>query len=158
MAKVVAVVHFPWYAAWQRHTWRERQLFLEAFCWLGLMRLLVLSLPFRWLLSALRLRPCPLPTAPAPCDTHPAVLLIRHAVQSASAYTPWTSNCLAQALAAHRMLHWRGLASQLYIGVAKPAAQPFTAHAWLRCGETFVTGETGWQQFTPLACFEGISC
>lgn len=157
MGKVALVVRFPGYAAWQRHPWRERQLFLEAFCWLGLMRLLVLSLPFRWLLSGLRLHPCPVQMASVsmPCDPHPAVLLMRHAVQSASVYTPWTSNCLAQALAAHRMLHRQRLPSTLYIGVAKPTDQPFTAHAWLRCGEAFVTGETGWQHFTPLACFEG---
>ena len=153
MGKVALVVRFPRCAAWQRHTWRERQLFLAAFCWLGLMRLLVLALPFQWLLSGLRLRPCAMQPQ-ASCEMPPAVALIRCAVQSASGYTPWTSNCLAQALAAQRMLHRRRLPSTLYIGVAKPADQPLTAHAWLCCGEAFVTGEAGWRQFTPIACLE----
>lgn len=154
MAKAdrLARAHVP--SAWQRRSWGERRLLLEAFCWLGLMRLLVLRLPFQWLLSSLRLRSCPVQILPTPCDMPPSVKLIRRAVQSASGYTPWTSNCLAQALAAYQMLHRRRLPSTLYIGVAKPADQPFTAHAWLRCGEVFVTGETGWRQFTPITSLE----
>lgn len=140
------------YAAWQRRSWSERQLLVEAFCWLDLMRLLVLSVPFQWLLAGLR--PCPVPTALAACNTHPSVLLIRHAVQSASGYTPWRSNCSAQALVAYWLLHRRRLPSLLYIGVAQPADQPFTAHAWLRCGELFIAGEAGWRQFTPITCLE----
>lgn len=153
MGKVALAVRWPWYAAWRRRSWRERQLFVEAFCWLGLMRLLVLLLPFQWLLGSLHLRPCATQTL-ASCAMHPTVVLICGAVQAATGYTPWTSNCLAQALAANRMLHRQHLPSTLYIGVAKPTDQPLTAHAWLRCGEVFVTGESGWQQFTPITCLE----
>lgn len=140
------------HTAWQRRTWDERQLLVEAFYWLGLARLLVLALPFHWLLAIWRLYHQPL-TAPWPTSQeHQAVEPLRGAIQAASRYTPWRSNCLAQALAANRMLQRRRLPSTLYIGVAKPVDQPLAAHAWLRCGEQFVTGEAGWQEFTPATC------
>lgn len=154
MVKGAVGGRFAWYAAWQRRTWYERRLLVEAFFWLGLMRLLVLLLPFQWLLPLLRLRSCPVETAlPAGSAPQP-VAFIHCAVQAASGYTPWTSNCLAQALAAQRMLQRRRLHSLLYIGVAQPADQALTAHAWVRCGKAFVTGEAGWRQFTPITCLE----
>lgn len=144
-------------AAWQRRTWGERQQVVEAFCWLGLARLLVLTLPFHWLLIVWRLQhqplTAPLPTAWPTPPVYQAVEQIRGAIQTASRYTPWTSNCLAQALAANRMLQRRRLSSTLYLGVAKPAAHPLAAHAWLCCGEQFVTGEPGWQRYQVLAVF-----
>ena len=65
MHKATALTRRPWYAAWQRRSWGERQLFLEAWGWLGLMRLLVVLLPFQWVLFGLRLRPCPTPAPTA---------------------------------------------------------------------------------------------
>lgn len=154
MAKAVLIGYSSWYGAWQRRSWGERCLLVEAICWLGLMRLLVLLLPFQWLLVLLRLQHRPLST-PLPAPVAPqAVEPMQRAIQAASGYTPWTSNCLAQALAAHRMLYRRRLTSTLYIGVAKPVDQSLTAHAWLRCGEVFVTGEAGWRHFTPIARLE----
>ena len=142
--------------AWQRRTWAARLLLIEAVCWLGWARLLVLTLPFRWIvvLWGLHHQPltAPLPTAWPTFSARQAVAQIRGAIQAVNRYTPWSSNCLAQALAANRMLHRRRLPSTLYLGVAKPADRPFAAHAWLRCGAQFVTGEAGRQQFTPVTC------
>ncbi|MFN8488221.1 MAG: lasso peptide biosynthesis B2 protein [Caldilineaceae bacterium] len=152
MAKADLFTYAHLRAAWQKRSWRERQLVVEAFCWLGLARLLVLTLPFHWLLLLLRLQRRPVQTRLGAPVAHQPVEQIRRAVQAVSGYTPWTSNCLAQALAANRMLHRRRLPSILYIGVAKQHNQPLTAHAWLCCGERFVTGEAGWQQFTPITC------
>ena len=140
--------------AWQRRTWTARLLLIEAVCWLGWARLLVLTLPFRWIVRLWGLHPQPLPgndAAPAPPATR-TVHAVQDALAAVSRYTPWRSNCLAQALAANRMLHRRRLPSTLYLGVAKPADRPFAAHAWLRCGAQFVTGEAGRQQFTPVTC------
>ena len=53
------------------------------------------------------------------------------AVERASSVVPGTRNCLVRAIAARRMLARRGLRSELRIGVAKDAADGFTAHAWL---------------------------
>ena len=63
--------------------------------------------------------------------------------------TPWTSTCLARALAGHVMLHRRGISSTLTLGVAPSLA----AHAWLRCGAFDVCGGAEAESYTPVARF-----
>ena len=75
------------------------------------------------------------------------------AVRAAAARTPWDSSCLVQVLAAQRMLRARGVGGAIFIGAdiaLSGNASEFYAHAWLICGETFVTGETGYEQYTVL--------
>lgn len=66
--------------------------------------------------------------------------MVRWAVHGVAARTPWTSNCLPQALAAKYMLARRGLLSTLYVGAAFSGRDALKAHAWLRCGDVPVTG------------------
>ena len=56
--------------------------------------------------------------------------------------TPWESKCLVRALTAMRMLHRRDFSSTLYMGVKLENGE-MKAHAWLRCGDLYVTGGTG---------------
>lgn len=56
--------------------------------------------------------------------------------------TTWESKCLVQALIAQRLLVKKGIATTLYLGVAKTETK-LTAHAWLRCGAVYVTGGNG---------------
>ena len=56
--------------------------------------------------------------------------------------TPWESKCLVRALTAAYMLKRRGFSGTLYMGV-KMNDGKMAAHAWLRCGDLFVTGGTG---------------
>jgi hypothetical protein len=69
--------------------------------------------------------------------------------------TPWHSACLVQALAGAALLRQRRLPAALYLGVAKAPRQPdaIIAHAWLRCGEVFLTGEAGHQTYAVLSVF-----
>jgi hypothetical protein len=62
------------------------------------------------------------------------------AVRTIARRTPWKSNCLAQAIAAKRMLDHRRIPSTLYLGVQKDELDVLSAHAWLRCGEQILTG------------------
>ena len=55
---------------------------------------------------------------------------------------PWKSECLVRALVARRMLLKRSFASTLYMGVRMENGE-LKAHAWLRCGDLYVTGGTG---------------
>lgn len=57
--------------------------------------------------------------------------------------TPWQSKCFVQALVAQWLLRARGLASTLYLGVGKDDSEAMIAHAWIRCGEHFITGGSG---------------
>lgn len=54
--------------------------------------------------------------------------------------TPWESKCLVQALIGQRLLWKRKLKSTLFFGVTKDNHNKLIAHAWLKCGDYYVTG------------------
>lgn len=139
---------------WQRRSRTERLLLLEAVLLLGLARLLVLAIPFRWLAVSLGRHMRASATDAMPAELHQA-RLIGQAVRSAAANTPWQSVCLPQAVAGQWMLKRRRVAATIYLGVAKADAKPgqLTAHAWLRCGDVIITGAAGHRQFTVVATF-----
>ena len=129
-------------------------LLLEAFLLLGVARLGVLILPFRWLAKSLgghmQQTDAQLPSA----DLQLA-RMVGAAVQSAANYTPWESVCLPQAVAAKWMIKRRRIAGTLYLGVMKDETSPekLAAHAWLRCGHIILTGAKGHRQYTVVSTF-----
>ena len=90
--------------------------------------------------------------APAPGDVA-HVRRVAWAVNRAAALTPWESNCFPQALAAKFLLRRAGIASTLYLGLAIADEESSNAHAWLRCGTTFVTGRAGHDLYRVVATF-----
>lgn len=72
--------------------------------------------------------------------------IIKWSVSVMSKYTPWKSNCFAQALAAHKMLVRLGIPSTLYFGLAKEEGD-MAAHAWLMYKDIVVTGENEKDRF-----------
>lgn len=141
-------------AKWRKRSRIEQLLLLEAFALLGVARLLVLSVPFRWLAASLGERMRESQPEAAPADLHLA-RLIGQAVRSAAGNTPWQSVCLPQAVAGQWMLKRRDIAATLYLGVTKESsrAEQLAAHAWLRCGDLILTGAAGHRQFTVVATF-----
>lgn len=77
------------------------------------------------------------------------------AIQAAAVRTPWESACLVQALTGMIMLSHRGIGATLYLGVAKEESNPesMAAHAWLRCGDTVLTGAVGVERFSVISSF-----
>ena len=65
---------------------------------------------------------------------------VAYAVPALGLRVPWRSDCLVQALAARRWLAGHDVSADLCIGVRKPGEAEFFAHAWLKVGETIVTG------------------
>lgn len=125
-------------------------LFAEAYVRLAFVRLLIVSLPFRFVASHLgELQ------AETPRDDDPSAQLtarrVRRAILAASRRAPWRCKCLEQAIAAKTMLRSRGLATTLYLGVAR--ADALEAHAWLRCGSYFVSGGDGASRFVVVSTF-----
>lgn len=75
------------------------------------------------------------------------------AVRTAARHTPWESACLVQVLAARSMLRAEGIPGVVFIGAGAgdaARAEPFGAHAWLTCGEAFVTGEAGHERYAVI--------
>ena len=57
--------------------------------------------------------------------------------------TTWESLCLVRALAARYLRYRKGIPTTLSLGVGKDENNKMVAHAWLRCGEMYMTGGNG---------------
>ncbi len=145
---------------WRWRTWRSwpgarRRLVLEAYALLCLYRFVVFALPFGvlaprmgWYMAETLGRSLPVP-AQAQADA------IAWAVRRMADHTPQVSTCLVQALTAQNMLKRRGLGSTIYLGMAtgkNPETQA-EAHAWLRCGDVYLTGQEEMGDFQAVACY-----
>jgi hypothetical protein len=139
---------------WRAQSWTNRLLLVEAYAFLGLMRAMILVIPFRQILRLFGLiagsngDPLSLPM------TQQAAR-IGWAVRAAAAHTPWHSTCLAQALCGMTMLRRRKMKATLYLGIAKHTSLPQkkVAHAWLYCGGATLTGAEEKERCVMLASF-----
>lgn len=142
-------------AKWRRRNREERKLIFEALALLGLARMGVLFLPFRFLARSIgnRIRQ-EAQTLPPPADLKSAQM-IGEAIRAAAKYTPWESVCLPQAVAAKWMLKRRNIPGVLYLGVMKDATKPekLAAHAWIKSGNLILTGAKGHGQYTVVSRF-----
>lgn len=135
-----------------RRDWSDRWLLLEAVAWLSWAKLLLILAPFRWIAPRLgKLKAESSPTI-TPAERTLA-LAVSWAVQSAARYVPMGFVCLPQAIAAKWMLRRRGVATTLYLGLARPEGIGFTAHAWLRAGDKILTGRVESRTHTAIATF-----
>jgi hypothetical protein len=129
---------------------------LEAALMLGLARLAVLALPFRWVARAcgghLVESPEEVPSADEETAAH-----IAWAVHSVRQHTPWNSNCLAQGIAGQQMLRLRGIESTLYIGIDNNIPRSFETHAWLRHGNKILTGAGLKPQYTAFVSYARVA-
>jgi len=131
---------------------RNWTIFLEALFWLGIARIVILTLPFRWIEPYLGERMAE-STLDAMPDNIQQLKRVAWAVNKISYYTPWQSKCLVQAIAAKRMLQSRKIVSTLYLGVTRNSHQSLEAHAWLRSGQMYLTGGREREEFTVVATF-----
>jgi len=122
----------------RRLTWLQRGLVVEAFCLLRLTRAASFWLPFRYLVPYLGAVQKESPVTVNPSQEH-LLKQVGWSVRSTSQYTPWVSNCMAQAMVAKFILRRRGIPSTLYIGVSK-TDELLAGHAWLRAGTKIITG------------------
>lgn len=135
-----------------RIKWRNKILFFEAFILSGIVRMAILFLPFRMVKKFIGI-----PRSESPYDVdievYRSAKKVSWAVNQASKYTPWESKCLVKAITAQRMLKSQRIYSTIYLGVNKDEKNNMKAHAWLRCGEVFVTGGYGTRDFKEVAKF-----
>lgn len=120
---------------------KRKVLFIKAFIILGISRALVLSISFKNLSKNLGTHG--METSYEECEDINTIRLIKWAVNTAAKFTPWNSNCLAKAITAQRMLSKRKISSTMYFGVIKEKGE-LKAHAWLRSGNTYITGGNGY--------------
>lgn len=133
-------------------SWWEQWLFIEAFCLSGVVRLAIILVPFRRLAPFLgkHMRESPMKENVV---KFVAAKRIGRVVETVCCYTPWESKCLVQAIVGKIMLRRRGINNTLYLGVGRNEGRSLVAHAWLRCGETVITGGRGRERFTLVGKF-----
>lgn len=61
-------------------------------------------------------------------------------INGLSIRTPWSSTCLVQVLAAHKMLEKRKIPHTLHFGIKKNTLLQFDAHSWLSVGMEVILG------------------
>lgn len=125
---------------------------MEAAFWLGISRLVVLVLPFRWIAPFLGQQMQNSKDKPVH-DNLSAGIKAAQAIQSMSRHLPWECKCLVQAISGKMMLKRRGIGSSLYLGVAKAEGCGLAAHAWLSSGGRILLGRQGMHQYTVVAMF-----
>lgn len=68
---------------------------------------------------------------------------VGYAVDMVCDRTPWESKCMVKALCARHFLRRKGIPSTIYLGCGTGESGEMLAHAWVRCGRTYVTGGDG---------------
>jgi len=140
-------------AKWQRLDWTQRRLLFEAAFNLVGAQLAIRFIPFSRIARGLG-RPGQAPEVSAvDSEEGRRAQQVGWAVTKLARYAPWDAKCLAQAVAGKWMLRRRRLPSVLYLGVDHGDESWLDAHAWLRCGTAFVTGEPEHERFKILATF-----
>ena len=66
---------------------------------------------------------------------------------------PWKCTCLVNAIAAKIMLRRRKIPSTIFFGMAKDSDDKIAAHAWVKCGDIYVTGEHTEHEYKPVGHF-----
>ncbi|HXE62143.1 MAG TPA: lasso peptide biosynthesis B2 protein [Bryobacteraceae bacterium] len=134
-------------------------LLVEAFLWLALARIATLTIPFRWVIRFLTLRPgegaAQNPPVPG-TDSLAFARRARRALALAGRRTLWRSNCLTKTLAGAGMLRSRRIASLIAVGVDHPVNSPGRrrkAHAWLSSGGVMVTGAPMHRNYRAIVTF-----
>jgi hypothetical protein len=129
----------------------DQVLFLEATFWLGISRLALLILPFRWIAPFLGQHMVSSEDHMAPKGETP--LSVSRAILTMSRHLPWECKCLSQAISAKMMLGRRQISSTLYLGVAKEGKLELIAHAWLRAGGKVLIGNGDLERFAVVSIF-----
>lgn len=137
---------------------REHQrLFLQAWVKLAGVRFELRSRSFKELTAGLTLHRPPFEPPGLHDEAMQQARRVGWAVRAASRFTPWQSTCLVQVLAAQQMLQERLLPGAFYIGAVPGAreagAEGLDAHAWLKCGGRFITGEQGHERYAVVSVF-----
>jgi len=127
----------------------EKKLFSEALRLTLWIRIVTFFLNFNRYVSKLGIPHKESFINPSP-DQKKIIYKVFRAMRRSSIYLPFNSSCLIDAVVAKLMLNTRSIESTFYLGVTKDNTKQLKAHAWLRCGETIITGRRGMEKFTPV--------
>jgi hypothetical protein len=140
-----------------RMSWSDRALAVESLAMLAAARVLVKATPQHRLVSRIggsRITQAEVPgtaSANVSGSSKSVGSRVGASVERVARFTWWRSMCLEKALAGKWMLRRRGIASTMYVGMARKGSE-FIAHAWL-VGEGQTLTGAGNLSYAPLAAF-----
>jgi len=134
---------------------KERRLFIEAYLLLGIMRAAIKIVSFKRLTRSLEHSKERRALDVLPQEQLRTAIIVGKIIEQAANNTPWESACLVQSLTAQRMLEKRGVPGVFYLGAKKDGRGDgkMKAHAWTQCGDTVITGASGYEEFSVLSVF-----
>lgn len=132
--------------------WRDIFLFFEAFVISGVIRVVILAIPFKF--TAKYLGNSGTSSQNEPCGSllH-EITRIRNTLRRIGNNTPWNSNCLVLAITGKILLRQQKLSNTLYLGVMREGKSSLAAHAWLTCGNVIITGGTNVDAYSIVGSF-----
>jgi hypothetical protein len=134
----------------------EQTCILPAWILLGVSRGAVLLVPFRRVAAILGEARGPQGLAPqASARQMQRARRIGRVIRVAARYTPWDSNCFAQAVTARLLLGLYRIPCAVFFGLAHDdgPARALQAHAWVCSGDVAVSGGANVGRYTVVACF-----
>ncbi|MCW3124006.1 MAG: hypothetical protein JWQ38_3498 [Flavipsychrobacter sp.] len=131
---------------------KEYLLFMEAWIFLAIARMILVVLPFKRIAPMLG----KLMSDKSIDDNEQPTGIVQNigiCILRAGRYSPWRTKCFEQAIAAKIMLRLRSIKSLLFLGVFKDAADELKAHAWLTVDKIVVTGGPDVTKYTVVSWF-----
>lgn len=136
-----------------RYRWWQMLLAPLVFLGLGLARLMILTLPFKRYQWVLGRKTSTIGDTLGDAATADRARQIGRIVRATAQVTPWTSNCLPQAMVAAWLLRRGSVPYALHLGVKKGTDDPLEAHAWIMSAGVGVTGLRESIGMTPVATY-----
>lgn len=130
----------------------ERKILNRTFFWLIYAFILVRFIPLRWFSSCLGDFNRETEIKLDDKQIH-LINLFRKNLRRLKKALPWQVKCLEEAIAGKKVLINYDIKTILYLGVAKEGEQNLKAHAWLKIGDQFITGEQGHQNYTVVGFY-----
>ena len=137
-------------------SWRRKVWLLVMYPLSGLVRLVALCAPFRYVS---RLLGCHYRNHQLCVLVSDYQLLTAHEIGRTivilDKYTPWKTNCMVEGILARIWLGAYGIPYVFYLGtqLTKDASEPMKAHAWVGVGPRIIVGNQGHQRYTIVGTF-----
>lgn len=138
-----------------QYSFKEKLLLMASFVFMGIIRFVIIVMPFKYVSKFIGEKMADSPYT-ADKRTYRRAWKIGWAVDLMSRHTPWESKCLVQAISALVLLKIFKVHYTLYLGLNKGNDNDLIAHAWLRCGELIITGDSPNNHFQVVAQFAYI--
>lgn len=143
------LLQFYWHISW-----KQKILSILIFLLLGVMRIVILVIPFRYYVKIL-LQPNEKYNCSMTAKQFSYAQEFGRLTAIMAKFTPWESKCLSQGLTVRLLLRFWCISSIFYLGVGKDEAQQFLAHAWINCNNvTIIGGQDSFNKFKIISQFE----